>query len=671
METEFEIEKENMEVLKILGLTNPEIKVFLKILISKSTIPIEISEISGISKNKIYGIFKTLAEKGFLHKNPSGYEVNPESLNRLKSQYAELFRSFNNFIERIIENFPVTDDVAVKKIMYVFSELGYDVEFSDRVDNSVLEDTPFRARHHRFENLLMPWLIVGASPTSGRKIGVVITLSRFSRQVRGDAYYMLRELSLEYETDAIFIVGMENVDLPGRIRNEFSFFNILSNYDKNILEKLENFDRRWQQTKETLVRLENKIEEPYKSASRLTTWLSTLRYEIKDSASNSNPWLFKSFEEIVDRIDGDLKTDTDVCLNLKFNFKEMQSLHRHNKIIPSEEKINSFTNQIVTINQDLERLGTETRKLYDEIDSVFREDIYKKFGYIANPFVFTIPVENHLEMVRQKKAMEQLSNFIHNMTEIDETKNVTFIVDEPGMGKTHLMKYFQDKMNKENFANAIGIFIRCKADTDLLSIYSQIQLGVSQLEESNLKDVLLSILKEKSQPLTVNELTEILREISYHMYQKTKKHFFLFIDEFENMIPTTNESKTALLQLRNLIQTPHVGFVIVLRKDYWEKDDLVQKTIPENTYQILKIERFDETLTKLLLEKRLRMFSQMGPSQILFDEESIKKITEKSKGNIRHTITLARDAFRKDIQRGVNVITPELLIEDKQTTLLD
>lgn len=672
MENKQEIEKEYSELFKTIGLNSNEIKALISIYSSKSVSPIEIAEITDIPKSKIYGVFKSLKERGFLRQIGKTYEIQPEILEKEKQQFEKTFERFTKFLERLIESFPVVEDLVVKKIVSLFEELGYGIEYNKKFDFS--SDTHFPPHYIRlFREITPPWFIIGVSSTSGRKVGVLIMQPNIAREFKKfDGFYFLRDYLDRYKIDMTVIIGNESIKDLERYKNMITI-SLLTDYREHLKEKLETFDRKWQQIRETLDRLEEDVEKPHGLISQLTASLGTLRAILKQDISFGKkqiiqPWLYKSLEEVIDRLGVDLKTDTDIYLNLKFKLKELQSKHKQTKILPLEEEITSIRSEANNIYGDLETLKKETGKLLEEILDILKGTEYKKQGYTSNPFVFTIPIEEHLEIVGQERAVNELRNFVEDV-QSDTGKNVLFIIDEPGMGKTHIMKFFVEQMNKETIENSLGLYIRCKSGTDLIQIFGQIQIEISKLPNSSLKDILLSVLNEVNAPMTINDLIDVLRNISKYCYEKSKKKFFLFIDEFENLISSTAETNTSLLQLKNLIQTRQVGFIIVLRVEYWKKISGIRQFIQENNYKTIHMERFDEILTELLLNKRLMMFSESKAAQIKFDKTFIHAVIEKSKGNVREIVTISRDAFRKAIQNKINIISRGLIADSKQTTL--
>ena len=673
MENQEKLNKEFLELFKIIGLTSVEFKVLMKIAATKSTLPAEIAELTGVPKSKIYGIFKSLAEKGFLQHRDRTYTFKPESFSNLKNRFESIFSDFNKFLDRLIESYPIEDEMILKKIKPVLIELGYQIEFYERLTPTRDQFTHFPPEFIReFKRISPPWCIIAVSSTSGLKVGLVIISPTIQREARGSSfYYVLSDTLFSLGIDQLVVVGSDSPELSEHFGPQIIFLPMMSDYENKLRNELEKLDRRWRQTRETLDSLELEIEEPYRMITNVTAFLASLRGMIKQFGKTSHLWIYKSFEEIIDRIEGDLKADTDVYLNIKFRFKSIRTAHRENRQIPTDDQILKLKNSSNEIKQDLDRLTNETSSLYDEILAVSRNVEYKKHGYIANPFVFTIPVENHLKMVGQEKAITKMRDFISHIIDESADKNVTFIVDDPGMGKTHLMKSFVEKMNNKEISHSIGLYIRCKTGTDLISIYNQLQIAITQLPKSKLKEILLSVLNESNQPETMNELTELLRKLSQYAYDNGMKGFFLFIDEFENMIPPTSEVNTALLQLRNLIQTPHVGFIIVLRKDYWNKNERIHDIIPPNLYQSIVMEKFDETLTKSLIEIRLQMFSEPNVEKINFDDATIAVMVAKTGGNIRNILTLARDAFKKAIRKNVTTITPQMIMKEKDQLTLE
>ncbi|MCV0401226.1 MAG: hypothetical protein K5777_04535 [Nitrosopumilus sp.] len=662
------------ELLQLGNLTSNESKALLSIAITKETRPLDVARNSKLSTSKIYETMNSLVEKGFLEKKGKEYDFDIETLSILNEKFKRRVTQFGQFIENLSQNYPESEESIARQLEPVIKNLGYSINFNHRLDTNknVLRNLPVNIRS-KFRKFQFPWIVSATSDTSGITVGVVIFSSRsLPSGTAPNELFILRGLLSEYQFDHTYFLSSE---IPKSFREFFYRVNHISlsnNYISELSQNLDTLDLKWRQSKQSLEQLEKNTDDIYQSLSHLTSNLLHVSYGIKKILPEkvSNDIIIKSFEELSSRLEADLKALTESHLDVKLECKDLQLDLLEEHELPSNEELNEISNRIASIRNAIDLIDNEVDVLDNEIIELLRGDTYANLGFIANPFVFTIPVENHLEIIGQNDSILQLREFLTSISNETNSKNVSFIVDTPGMGKTHLMKFFSNEINSEKIPNSVGLFIRCRPGGDVISLHNEISIAIQQLPTSKIKTGLLAILNKTEPPGTINQLLSLLRNLSQFSYDLGKKGFVLFLDEFENLLTSGLQLSTSITQLQRLVQVPHIGFVIVVRRDYWNKIYKMKNFVNESSYEKINLQPFDYASTEKLLNKRLSDYSVGSEVKITFSKTALKTITDRSKGNVRKILTLARDGFNAAVNSDKNIIDLDSIVET-QTTLDD
>jgi sugar-specific transcriptional regulator TrmB/Cdc6-like AAA superfamily ATPase len=646
----------------------------------KTTNPTEIAEYGGIPRSKIYDTLGSLVEKGFIQLQDKTYLFNPLTISRIRESVARTSSMFDNSLARIAELYPRIAINITQEVERALKAINFEILNTGPL--KIPEDLLAALSRNPSRQYLQAITTVDAlSPTSGHKVAIAILAPSASTQrvVSGEVIeyldYILRR-SAGFDWDTVFLLTEPKVESQFRHYREYALgrrlkqISLSSDYTSKLKEELVHFDRQWQQKKESLTRLEADVEIPYREISRLTTRLSELRGTLLNSESKATMegWLFQALNEVLDRIDADLHAASEKYMDLRYRQKQMLSNLRERRVLPGDADLNGFQNSIATLSSDVQQQGKEVGTLSDEFLYLRRTDPrYLERGYRFNPFVFTIPVEEHLDLVNQENVVTHISSFLKGMTSGESAANVLFLVDEPGMGKTHLMKYFLNRIAEGEVGQVAGLYVRCLPGSDILALFSQLGMAVNSLRDENMKLLLKSSLSQSSPPTTVNELVDSLRKMSQLAYERGERTFILFIDEFENIISTFREPTTAFIQLRSLLETPHVGYVVAMRKDFFDPNKVAFTNVFSalRPYTMLNLEKFNADSSAKLIRKRLDMFRlpQTIAERITFSKEAIANLTLESNGRPREIIRFARDAFRTSVDMKKNEIGMEVVTQ--------
>jgi Cdc6-like AAA superfamily ATPase len=662
---EAKIDPAHVRVLGVVGLTTREARALLAIITYRTTNPSEVAGLSGVPKSKIYSTMADLSRKSYLSSDGKNYRLNPRTLSMLRDSVERVVTSYSQFLSRMAELNPEVSLKLADEVENMFRELNFDVVSKGPTKVSpdlVARLEGSRSGHLFFESITS---ISAISSTSGHRVTVLI-LPTIPNMRRVDTYDVFSYLSvftdrmMGFDYDRLFILGdeifREAIERFGqRTEQDAQFLPLLSDFVPTIRNTLLQFDRQWQQKREMVMRLQADAETPYREITRLSNFLNELRGLIKDETGREK-WLHQALNEILDRMNADLHAVSEIHMDLRYNAKRLLNNLRERRRLPTDENVIRAQSSIQNLTNEVERLSKEASTLQEELVYLYREDSrYKEKGYLVNPFVFTIPVEGHLDLVNQEESVSRISEFIRQLTSGEYTRNTLFLVDEPGTGKTHLMKYFLSRVNNKEMGAALGLYLRCLPGTDLISLFNQLPLAVeSQVQDEELKTLLKSVVVQAvATPMTVNDFVDLLRRMSQIAYERGRRAFLLFIDEFENVLSTSHESTTAFLQLRSLMETAHVGYVVAMRREFWEssakQDERVFSTL--RPYVRLELERFTARTVRELLRKRLEMFGG-NKSTVAFSDGAVQEITLAAKGIPREVIRYARDAFRLGLVGG-------------------
>lgn len=661
-----------VELLQLSKLTANEAKALLYIASSDEKRPLEISKHTQIPQSKIYEIMNNLVQKKFLIKKGKEYDFNHEVLIEQKNNFQKTLNDFSNFLKELSGKFPSSEEQYSKEIANSLTTLGFTIDSNGRLDpNSEAYYGITSSIKHRMKSSL-PWLVGVTSINTDLRIGIVIMNQTFTQKTTNEFdSFIVRAVLSEKHFDQLFFIGKNIPNIIKDIFQNAKFISTSDNYLSQLENELEELDQNLRQAKKTLERIELLIEEPYERISEFTSDLLNLNYAIDKVLPKKikEKWLITSLKDVIERFEVDGKALSESYINAKLQFKTLQKNLTESRRTPRTGEINSLYSKIETINENIGHLEQELGSLHNEVFEIYRGKTYSKLGFITNPFVFTIPVETRLDIIGQETAISELDEFLQSIAKGTPSTNTAFVVDVPGMGKTHLMKYFNHKLNSGKIPNSIGLYFRCRTGSDLISIYNDLRIATEKLPDSKMKSGFLAFLSKTEPPQTLNQIISLLRGLSQLAYDIENRNLVLFIDEFENLLTSGLQLSTSIEQLKQLLQTPRVGFVIVIRQDYWKKLSESKNFISESTYEQILLKKFEQEQVEKLLNKRLQDYNIEDDVKVRFSTDAIKKITQKSHGNVRNIISLARDAFRKSLFSNKTVIDVDSLVDTMQTKL--
>lgn len=666
------------EILKIVkGLSTYEARVFHYIATTGNTIPSIIVKDTKVPQSKIYGVLKSLHSLNLIEKNDEKYAFNSSVLIPIQLEFNETFSELSKHLDDTIKRYSISENPVVEKLIASLKNLRYVVESKGRLDSHFQKKTSryFDVLMGRFDKSKLPQLIIATSSTSVNRVGILIFTDDTILK-KTETLFLLQEILRSLHLDKTIILINNVSEKMKDLFPNVTYLSLLGDYTNRLAAELETFDEEWRKSINHLKTLDKLVDVPNRRINNLTTKITEARYLVRQidneqlhSSNNKHTlWIPNAFDEIIDRVDADVKSAHGLFLQLKLECMVLQNDLTENKSIPEKSETEEIKNEVGWLLNELDYLEVDLSTLLDEILNILRGSRYQKVGFVANPFVFTIPISKSLQVVGQDDALEELSDFITDISTNSSANNVALIVDEQGMGKTHLMTHFLDKINNGSLPNTAGLFIRCRPNNDFFTIYNEIRVAVEKLPDSPLKMGLISILRKSDYPLTINQFSDILRNLSQIAYDLGKTTFILFIDEFENLFSSEIESQAAAQQLKYLSETPHVGFIVSLRKSDWRDEPKLRKILSEIPPKFISLKKLDVNSIKTILNNRLELLSIDSKPKITFELNTIETIAQKSHGNIRKALTLAREAFRKTVQANETKITTDMLVDDSENS---
>lgn len=322
--------------------------------------------------------------------------------------------------------------------------------------------------------------------------------------------------------------------------------------------------------------------------------------------------------------------------------------------LPSIERIKNDISELEQFQQKFRPIEYELNYLRQGLFRYAMELSRAKTDEITrriNPFLFTEPYERTPFYANQKKLEKAALNLSNSILE-ELPAFFQILIGEAGIGKTHCLKYvYAPIMEKRRIKT---IYVDCPVSYDLFAgVFQELTQEVLYPKEAapavrNLRRFTPTVTREFIRVLS--EIVEIHKKLDY-------QGVLLVLDELENSLPyvirTGSEMSEkrmysppiALRQIRELLtsemQIPNMGFVIACRSRIFPmlEASLEMENLKEFTYQpeVLSSREFME-----IVEHRYEMWNITRP---IFDEEAIKEITRKTKGNTRNVIKYCRALF--------------------------
>jgi hypothetical protein len=161
----------------------------------------------------------------------------------------------------------------------------------------------------------------------------------------------------------------------------------------------------------------------------------------------------------------------------------------------------------------------------------------------------------------------------------------------------------RERFHEEISSYLIGIDMRWRELKDNLFEKEDSKEAAKEKMDERLNLVITEALSEAGTPRVISDLMGILRNVSLRISAAGHGPLFILIDEFENSLPTSEHDRKralriigrrrsatpqAINQLDSLTQLSGIGFVVVMRKEYWED----WKKSVEN-----RVNKFEKSLT--------------------------------------------------------------------------
>lgn len=459
-----------------------------------------------------------------------------------------------------------------------------------------------------------------------------------------------------------------------------TILEIIDNVTLESLEKLSDFlknlDLEWIELKERLTNLEIKMNNA-KENCRINLMK---KIELLSKERNICPEEYKIIiNEIISKIKNDVNVYDQLLSQIENLIIEHFNMLNRKMLFPLEELLD-MEKYLANINDKLRQKEQELLNLQDELYLISNENNpYKEFGYNLNPYSLWVPLEKPNYIINQEFPKEIVEEFINNGHSIDE-KNFMIISGYQGVGKSHFINYFNDQINLGHFGKSLAIKINCKSNRDVIDLYPQIIENIKEIlidkKENNLATTISKILEEEGSPRFIQDLRKILKEIYLNLLNNGYKHFFIFIDDFENSLPplldyTLHESERikryigtpkAILQLASITMLPNIIFIVTLRKEYldiWIKEMREHISKIESKYLInIKTLSYEDSKKFLHFRLTTTAFKQVNEnlSQFTFNDDVTRSIFENSNGNPKKMLRQAATIFRKAVlMKKINI----------------
>ena len=661
-----QIDEKSLELLQLVDMSRYEAKAYLAIISSKGLLPIDITKISKVPLSRVYSILKKLEQKNYIIKEKIGYVYVPEKLVDIKNETKKIFGDFTNYLDELILEKIIPEEILSDEIISIILQSGYELSFKGRLDDALeIKNIYPSTILEQFHNIKLPWIIISTSKTSGHKMGFILFTSDFKLSEFPDDFFIIHDMLRILKLDRQVILAHK---IPTKMKEYFkksSFLSLSDDFRNQIKSKLEFIDKEWNRNRRNLQNLQKLIDNSNHKINQLNNIISYIRFTLEaDSDLQIKSWILSAFDEIIDEINVDIKSHSEFYFHLKLQCFGIQAQLDDDKILPKQSEIDEIEYDVESFLSDLNDIHIELAFLRKEITDVVRTSIYAKAGFHANPFVFTVPIDTSLNIIGRNSTILQLDTFIQNLTK-SNSPNLALIIEDSGMGKTHLMKHFIQKINDKSNPSEFGIYLKCNPGLDIFSIFNEIRISLEKMPSSSIVSSLLAILNEFDFPLTVNELASVLRTLS-QFSDKMNKTLVFFLDEFENLFSIDYDSEKIVKQLQYVIGTSKINTVVALRKLDWDVDLKLQEILNESKSTSIKLEKLESDSIKIILNRRLEELSTSSKPSISFTNDAIEKISQASNGNIRSAIILARSGFRKAVLSKQRKISSDILTIEKQ-----
>ena len=361
--------------------------------------------------------------------------------------------------------------------------------------------------------------------------------------------------------------------------------------EKDVYRILSDIDRNWLDAKRQVNKIGTEITE---LKIQLTSTLDSTYQHARD-VTNKGGKHRERYLEILERIQADLIASEDMLSTIRKDFEPISERLEQAGKIPDSDQVTIISNRVDSLREDLKRKIQARDQLLEDILAHMRGGkAYVEYGYVTNPFVFTVPPEYPKDIVNQSESRQRLETFLKDMMK-GSSRNFVFVCADEGMGKTHFLNFYAKSLNDKKFGNAIALRLNCKPKSDIIDLYTQVPLAISRLVKDNiLKAEAIKTLEMAGTPKNINDFINLLRLLNSNLAESGFQGIFLLIDDFENTLPTEISDLTprSILQLTDMAKLENMGIVVAMRAkswDLWNKE--IRNRIPKiGRISVIKLE---------------------------------------------------------------------------------
>jgi DNA-binding MarR family transcriptional regulator len=696
-----------MEILRaMLGLTQYEGASFIALAFSGESSATRIADTAGIPRSKIYSTLNSLIKKELILKVRDQYKVNVNQIQELPRRGKDIAEGFQKFLEKlsIYSRTSATKVQAIKSLLEGAIQTSgfHDIPF----DRDVTHDEKFQMY---FERALMDFRYSHAisfgrardmmgipsyfidelleSSTSGIKVAINILTEEKYQTNKDLTIFGTLAMGTAFRCEAVIFILLPEVSLMEKERVDQDNHNQRSptSYflqahdsalDKNVFRILSELDRSWSSSKREVDKIGNAIKD---LKIQLTSTLDSTYQHARDVTEKGGKHK-ERYLEILERIQADLIASEDLLANLRLNFEHVsEKLERIGKL-PEPSEIIEISKRVEDLREDLQRKIQARDQLLEDILAHMRGGrAYIEYGYVTNPFVFTVPPEYPRDIVNQNEARGRIDAFLTDMIK-GSSRNFVFVCADEGMGKTHFLNFHAKIINDKKYGNSVALRLNCKPKSDIIDLYTQVSLSISRLTESKiLKAEIIKTLEIAGTPKNINDLISLLRSLNSSIMESGFQGMFLLIDDFENTLPADSGtlSPRSILQLTELAKLENIGIIVAMREKSWEIwNKEIRNRLPRvGRISVIKLGKLGSKETCDLLEYRVsEKDTETRKEPPHFDLCVSEKICEKGNGVPRQIISIAREVFRIAILENKKITTDlveSVTAQDSINNLLD
>lgn len=619
-----------------LDLTEYETRVLFTLLLEGETSASDLATLANIPRTKVYDIANKLVTKELIKQTKGKtYVLMEGTFDLILAKVETAYKSFKQ---------------TVKEIQRV-REKGYHGAIEHKVTR-ILTDmgVAIRAEMPAYNGRQID---VFAKSPSGLKICIDIKASEAPVSVH--EIEALQDTKLETGAGLAILIYLK--ELTPLAKSSAERHNIRCvKFDDKIESVLKNL----------LHDSEGKILEIRENLVKYREHISSMD-ELKEKLEND---LFKTrslFEEQL-RNHPELDSYSTNLKDLMTEFDDLYSLYAKTKDLYNESQVLYEKNRFEDVLESfaflknlhdkfqfsaekfIEKLRTHESRLHSMIE---KADIWSLYGLERNPFAILPPGEPK-SIVDQTELMKRLQRNLEYV-KAGHGPSIIMITGEWGSGKTHLLAYLAERINKGKYGKAIAAYAYASSDfAKLCEDLTKASIGNADIDE-------VFVFSSKRSFYDILDQSErLLRFLKEHKIENV----FWLIDEFETIsISEKMQMDTFLHQFRVLIDRiltrGGLSLIIACSEVAWQEIRKDYPAFASRLSVVLKLKAFDNikdvrTLITHSIE-RVKLPVSDGRKSPEISDDALHLILEKTGGNPRNILHACREIFNHVVSQGIEV----------------